>query len=109
LLKNGGFYIGACSITLVLRGNSSLKGKRSVLNRIKDRVKNRFNIAISEVGELDVHQVAHIAAATVGNDRTYIEGQLTHLIEYISGLTEAEVSHAEISIDIKGKGENVLF
>jgi len=109
MLKNGGFYIGACSITLVLRGNSSLKGKRSVLNRIKDRVKNRFNVAISEVGEHDEHQIAHIAATTVGNDYQYIEGQLNHLVEFISGLTEAEVSHSEISIEIKGKDENVLF
>ena len=46
--------IGCCSIKFYLHGNNSLKGKRRVVRAIKDRLKNDFNVFVTEVGDQDV-------------------------------------------------------
>jgi hypothetical protein len=43
--------IGYCSIKFYLHGNNSLKGKRRVVRAIKDRLKNDFNVSVTEVGD----------------------------------------------------------
>ncbi|MCK4414472.1 MAG: DUF503 domain-containing protein [Candidatus Eisenbacteria sp.] len=44
----------------------SLKAKRSVVNRIKERVRGRFRAAICEVGTQDLHQRGTLGVALVG-------------------------------------------
>jgi len=42
--------IGICLLDLRIPENHSLKGKRHVLLRMRERVRSRFNVAISELG-----------------------------------------------------------
>jgi len=42
--------IGVCKLDLRIPENHSLKEKRHVLRKLIDRVRTRFNVAISEVG-----------------------------------------------------------
>jgi hypothetical protein len=108
MLKNRKFYIGICHIRLSLSGNSSLKGKRAVLNRIKSRVKNRFNVAIAEVGDNDSLQVISLGISSVSNDGKYLEGQLGKLVDFVDGISEAEVEDHSVSIEIKGGDGHLL-
>ncbi|HEB72698.1 MAG TPA: DUF503 domain-containing protein, partial [Nitrospirae bacterium] len=48
--------VGVCRISIALHGNRSLKGKRQVIQSVKDKVKKRFNISIAEVGNHDIVQ-----------------------------------------------------
>jgi len=108
-MKNGNFAVGTCVIRLSFHGNRSLKGKRAFLNRIKSRVKNSFNVSIAEVGDADSLQTALLAATSVSNDRTFIEGQFEKMIEFISGITEAEIGEVQTFIEIKGSNDNVFL
>ncbi len=90
--------VGCCSIKLVLHGNRSLKGKRSVLRTIKDRMKNKFNISVSEVGDQDVWQVLHLGIAAVSSDFRYMEGLMAQVVHFIDNLHLAEMSHQESKI-----------
>ena len=45
--------VGVCKVTLMVPESHSLKEKRMVLRRVKDRVANKFNCAIAEVGDQD--------------------------------------------------------
>lgn len=108
MLKNGNFYIGICHIKLSLSGNRSLKGKRAILNRIKSRVKNRFNVAVAEVGENDSLQTISLGITSVSNDGRYLEGQLGKLVDFVSGISEAEIVDHTLSVEIKG-GESHLL
>jgi len=56
-------------ISLVIDQSHSLKEKRMVLRRIKDRVRERLHITINEVGELDTWQRAELGCAVTSNDR----------------------------------------
>ena len=49
-------YVGIAKISLVIGDSHSLKDKRMVLRRIKDRVRDRVGVPVTEVGEHDIWQ-----------------------------------------------------
>src|SRR5512139_2040299 len=57
-------------ISLVIDQSHSLKEKRMVLRRIKDRVRERLHVGLNEVGELDTWQRAELGCAVVSGDRS---------------------------------------
>lgn len=56
-------------LTLVIDQSHSLKEKRMVLRRIKDRVRERAHVMLSEVGAQDVWQRAELGCAVASSDR----------------------------------------
>lgn len=56
-------------ISLVIDQSHSLKEKRMVLRRIRDRVRERLHVNVNEVGEHDNWQRAELGAAVVSADR----------------------------------------
>lgn len=56
-------------ISLVIDQSHSLKEKRMVLRRIKDRVRERAHVILSEVGEHDIWQRAELGCAVASSDR----------------------------------------
>ncbi len=62
-------YVGIAKIAIALTDSHSLKEKRMVLRRIKDRTRERLGVAINEVGDADVWQRAELGCGVVSNDR----------------------------------------
>ena len=62
-------YVGVAKLGLVIDQSHSLKDKRMVLRRIKDRVRDRLGVVINEVGDQDVWQRAELGCAVVSADR----------------------------------------
>jgi len=91
--------VGIATIKVHLPAVGSLKGKRSVLNSVKGRVRSRFNASIAEVGELDLWQSATLGVAVVSNDRRHVDS----LLEKIRSLVESEdrLSLVDYSIEIQ--------
>jgi uncharacterized protein YlxP (DUF503 family) len=56
-------------ISLVIADSHSLKEKRMVLRRIKDRVRERAGVVLNEVGDQDVWQRAELGCAVASGDR----------------------------------------
>ena len=83
--------VGVCRITLSLRGNDSLKGKRRVIRPILDRVRARYNVAAAEVADNDVHQRAVLGFAVVSNDGRHATSMIDDLVSFVAGSTEALV------------------
>ena len=57
-------------ISLVIDQSHSLKEKRMVLRRIRDRVRERLHVNVNEVGEHDNWQRAELGTAVVSSDRS---------------------------------------
>lgn len=76
----------------------TLKDKRSVVRRVLARVRNEFNVSAAEVDELDNPDGATLGFVSVGNDKRYLEGQLTKLEEFVDRLELAEIidAHREV-------------
>lgn len=62
-------YVGLLKISLAIPDGHSLKEKRMVIRRIKDRVRERLGVVINEVGELDTWQRAELGCAVTSVDR----------------------------------------
>ena len=88
--------VGCCSIKFFLHGNNSLKGKRRVVKSIKDRVKNKFNISVAEIGDQDVWQSLHIGIVAVGSDQKYLDGLMSIVMESIDKMNLAEITDCQI-------------
>ena len=93
--------IGCCSIKFYLHGNNSLKGKRRVVRAIKDRLKNDFNVFVTEVGDQDVWQSLHIGISAVGSNRPYMDGLISKVVDSIDRMNLAEM------VDCKTKTLNM--
>lgn len=84
-------YILYSEFELHISYSQSLKQKRQVVQRLRDRVRNRFNISIAEIGSLDEWQRAGIAVVMVGNNRSHLDKQLNTLETFVLEVVDAEV------------------
>jgi uncharacterized protein YlxP (DUF503 family) len=90
--------VGVCTIDLRIPGNDSLKGKRSVIRRIKERVKNSFNVSVAEVADLDMLQRAGLGIAFVSNEASHVHSTLSKVVNFIDHLYIAEVIDYHIEV-----------
>ncbi|MDC1122055.1 DUF503 domain-containing protein [Nitrospinaceae bacterium] len=97
--------IGCCSIKFYLHGNNSLKGKRRVVRAIKDRLKNDFNVFVTEVGDQDVWQSLHIGISAVGSNRPYMDGLISKVVDAIDKMNLAEMVNCKTETLNMGSGD----
>jgi uncharacterized protein YlxP (DUF503 family) len=90
--------VGVCSIDLRIPGNASLKGKRSVVRKIKERVRHTFNVSIAEVEDLDTLQRIGLGVALVSNDASYIHSTLSKVVNCIDQMYVAELIDYHIDL-----------
>ena len=75
--------IGFCRLVLFLPDSGSLKNKRSVLQGLTVRVRNKFNVSISEVADNDLWQKAVLGVAVVANDSRYANQVLSKVVSFV--------------------------
>lgn len=73
-------YAGIAKITLGLSESHSLKDKRMVLRRIRDRVRERLGVAVNEVGAHDSWQRAELGCAVVSGERAKVNEVLDDVL-----------------------------
>lgn len=78
--------VGVCRVSLLIEESQSLKDKRSVLRRIKDRVTQKFNCAIAEVGDPDSWQAAQLGFVVVSNERGFTQSMVQKILTFIDDL-----------------------
>lgn len=78
--KSDDTVVGVLNVRLVIRSANTLKEKRRIIKSLKDRVKNNFNVSISETGTLDHCQYSRLGIAMVGNDTQYVNSALSSLV-----------------------------
>ncbi len=71
--------IGLLTIRISIPEARSLKDKRRVVRSLKDRVLNRMNVSVAEVGDQDLWQVAELAFVTVAADAAGVQERLADL------------------------------
>lgn len=91
--------VGVCKIRLRLPENASLKSKRQVLKSITSRIRNKFNVAVAEVDDHEMWQLATIGICCVSNDRRYTNRVLSKVVDFVVGSRfEVEILDYEIEI-----------
>ena len=101
--------IAALSLTLFIPEVASLKAKRKVIKSLKDRIKARFNVAVAEVGALDLWQRAHLGVVAVSNDERMLNSKMDKLINYIESTGLVEPLTAELEFIHSGPDQESEF
>ncbi len=90
--------VGTARLVLAIPGASSLKDKRSVVRRVVDRARARFNAAVAEVDEQDVHRRAVIGVAVVSSDSRHATSMLDTIVASMAASTDAEIVSRKASV-----------
>lgn len=68
--------VGLLTLDIHLPYAHSLKDKRQVLRRLKERLRARFNVAVAELDHQDTWQRAQVGVVSLSNDRLHLAQQL---------------------------------
>jgi hypothetical protein len=90
--------VGAAAVELHVHGSQSLKQKRGVVRSIVQRVRNRFNVSVAEIGGQDTWQRAELGIVTTGCDRSRVRGVLEGAVRFVEDLHLAEVVGHDVEL-----------
>lgn len=90
--------VGAAVVELHVHGSQSLKEKRGVVRSVMQRLRNRFNVSVAEVGGQDTWQRAVIGVAATGIDRTQVRDMLRRALTFVEDTHLAEVTNSDVEI-----------
>lgn len=94
-------YVGIVRFVVVIDQSHSLKEKRMVLRRIKDRVRERLGLAVNEVGSLDRWQRAELGCAVTSGERAKALAVIDDVIRVAAGAaTSAGGAITEVARDV---------
>ena len=65
--------VGLLTLEIQLPYAHSLKEKRAVLRKMRDRLRSRFNVAVAELSHEDVWQHATLGVASVSDSQPLLE------------------------------------
>lgn len=71
--------IAFLTIEIRIEGAASLKDKRQVLRAMKDRLRAKFNVAVSELDPSDLWQRATIGVVSISGSRDYLDGLMANV------------------------------
>lgn len=65
--------VGVMTLEIQLPYAHSLKEKRAVLQKIRDRLRSRYNVAVAELDHQDVWQQATLGVVSISNSRPLLD------------------------------------
>jgi uncharacterized protein YlxP (DUF503 family) len=74
-------FVGVLKLEFHIPHARSLKDKRAVVRRFRDRVRARFDVSIAEVGHGDLLQSATFGVACVSSDATICDSVLAKVAQ----------------------------
>jgi len=90
--------IGLLQVELYLPSVRSLKQKRQIIKSVIARVRNKFNVSVSETGNNDLWQRASVSACIVTNDSAFANQVLEKAVAEIGRNLDGEILDYKTSI-----------
>ena len=64
---------------------------------MKDRLKNKFNVAVAEIGFQDKWQRAQLGIVTLSNQQSHLEHSLQQIFQYLDQSDSYEITSYEFT------------
>jgi len=90
--------IGVLTVDINIPFNRSLKSKRQVIKSLKDRIRARFNVAISETDNHNLWQRATFSVAAIGTDKKVVNSILSKVNNFIKNQLKVNILDSKIEI-----------
>lgn len=84
--------VGVCRVELFINGSFSLKDRRRVVDSVKQRLRNRFNVSVAELSEDSQWQRGSLGISCVARDEQSVESLLHQILEFIENDDRVEVT-----------------
>jgi uncharacterized protein len=75
--------VGILTLQISIFEAVTLKDKRSVIKSLKDRLGNKYNVSVAEVGHNESIRTSIMAVAMVANERRFVDSALSRIVEFI--------------------------
>ncbi len=100
--------VGAALVEIHVHASQSLKQKRGVVRSIQQRLRNEFNISVSEVGGQGTWQRAVLGMSAAGSEAPQVKKVLQRAIRFVEQLHTAEVLNSDLQImDLPHEGSAI--
>ncbi|MBI4040234.1 MAG: DUF503 domain-containing protein [Deltaproteobacteria bacterium] len=90
--------IGVLKLTMIISDGQSLKDKRQAVQKIKERVKNKFNCSVNEVSDQDLWQKTTLGFSIITSSEQDAKTTFQHLIEFIDAMGLGELVTTDLQI-----------
>jgi uncharacterized protein len=90
--------IGTLTVTIYLGEGSSLKDKRQVVKSLIETTRQKFNVSIAEVGDLNLWRKATLGVAVVSNDGAHCNRVLDKLLDLWEANPAFSVGEVELEM-----------
>ncbi|MFH0826687.1 MAG: DUF503 domain-containing protein [Candidatus Omnitrophota bacterium] len=90
--------VGILKVALFIHASHSLKEKRMVLHSLKARLRNHFNVAVTQIGDEDKWQKSTLAIVGVEKDRRKMDSTLCRIIDFLEEFDGSELMDHEMEL-----------
>lgn len=91
-------HIGTLTVTLYLAEGSSLKDKRQVIKSLVETTRQKFNVSVAEVDDLDSWRKATIGIAVVSNESAHCNRVLDKVLDLWESNPAFSVGEVELEM-----------
>ena len=88
--------VGVLTLEISLPYAHSLKEKRAVVRKIRDRLRSRFNVAVAEMDHQDVWQQATLGVVSISNSRPLLEDAFRQILAESEKILGDDVAYHEV-------------
>ncbi len=88
--------VGLLTLEIHLPYSHSLKEKRAVLRKIRDRLRSRFNVAIAELDHRDVWQRATLGIVSISDSQPLLDNVFREVLRESEKILGEDVAHHDV-------------
>lgn len=92
-------FFALCRVEIFIPQGRSLKGKRSVVGSIKERLRARFHASVAEIDHQDLHQRGVLGIGLVGRRPGPLEAALEAMRRMIDAESRCTVTSWEVRVE----------
>ncbi len=88
--------VAICVIELHIPTANSLKAKRQVIKRLVQRLRNRFNVSVSEVGCQDLWQRAELGMAVICHNGAGADSIMEKIFAFVEEESRVDIISSRV-------------
>jgi hypothetical protein len=88
--------VGVLTLEIQLPYAHSLKEKRAVLRKMRDRFRARFNVAVAELDHQDVWQRATLGVVSISDSQTLLESVFRQVLAEAENILGDDVTDSTL-------------
>lgn len=91
-------FMAVLTVEFSLDGNDNLKAKRRVANSLKQKTRNRFNVAVAEAGTEDSLTRLRLAVVSISNNGVHLRSRMDKCALMMEAVCPEEMVDSQVEI-----------